>query len=142
MVGHSAFLSVLVVEAPPRRELLKLLVLLVSAGGVLPMSGEASPAPTAAAAAAASGVGVSLVQPLLSVYRVSMSEDDQVCVCVLCILYLRFCELCPHVAEVPRNQDRDVATLLQQLRGRSPMHHICSVPGPGVGFLHLRRILS
>ncbi|CAM9189876.1 unnamed protein product, partial [Ectocarpus fasciculatus] len=70
VVGHSGFLDVLEEEGAPRRELLKLLVLLVSAGGVLP--------PPGAEAAARIGVGVALVRPLLSVYRVSMSEDDQV----------------------------------------------------------------
>ncbi|CAM9715239.1 unnamed protein product, partial [Ectocarpus sp. 4 AP-2014] len=70
VVGHSGFLSVLEAEGTPRRELLKLLVLLVSAGGVMPPPGTET--------AAGIGVGVGLVRPLLSVYRVSMSEDDQI----------------------------------------------------------------
>lgn len=43
--------------------------------------GEGGRAPPAAVVAA-HGVGVALVPPLLSVYGVSMSEDDQVCVYV------------------------------------------------------------
>lgn len=45
-------------------------MLLVSAGGVLPPPGTET--------AGRIGIGVGLVRPLLSVYRVSMSEDDQV----------------------------------------------------------------
>ncbi|CAM9863861.1 unnamed protein product, partial [Hapterophycus canaliculatus] len=79
VVGHSGFLDVLAAagetergeEASCRGELLKLLVLLVSAGGVT------ADAAGDAAAAAALGVGGALVRPLLSVYRVSMSGDDQ-----------------------------------------------------------------
>lgn len=80
VVGHSGFLAVLDEETSARRELLKLLVLLVSAGAAMKTGGEGAPAP--ASSAAAHGAGIALVQPLLSVYGVSMSEGDQVCGCV------------------------------------------------------------
>ncbi|CAN0203319.1 unnamed protein product, partial [Scytosiphon promiscuus] len=70
VVGHSGFLG-----------LLKLLVLLVSAGGVTasPVGGDDGGGEAAgdATAAAPHGAGAALVRPLLSVYRVSMSEGDQ-----------------------------------------------------------------
>ena len=87
VVGHSGFLAVLAEEAPARRELLKLLVLLLSAGGAAVAGGEGAIAP--AAAAAAHAVGAALVHPLLSMYGVSMSEDDQVCTCVcVCVFFI------------------------------------------------------
>ena len=60
-------------------ELLRLLVLLVSAGGVIAGGGGGDEdGAVATAAAAARGVGVALLFPLLSLYRVSLSEEDQV----------------------------------------------------------------
>lgn len=92
VVGHSSFLDVLNSEVATRVELLKLLVLLASAGGVMAIgdrgvgsAGPSSEVPAAAdhASAAARAVGSALVGPLLAVYRASLSEEDQVCVAAI-----------------------------------------------------------
>lgn len=75
VVGHSSFLSVLSAEGPCRAELLKLLVLVVSARGVI---SRAKPGGEGGSDAVAQGVGSALVRPLLAVYRASLSEEDQV----------------------------------------------------------------
>ena len=74
VVGHSNFLAVLTAEGPSRAELLRLLVLLVSGGGVLPRGQGGEDVPPAAARPA----GTALVRPLLALYGASLAEDDKV----------------------------------------------------------------
>ena len=133
LVGHSGFLTVLEEEAPARRELLRLLVLLLSAGGAMVTGGESEPA--SAAAAAARAVGVALVHPLLSIYGVSMSEDDQVFAVVSGrLLLLSICALSSMCAvDRPGSIGNRGKALLRChcYRGRSPCTCRCrTVPTP------------